>query len=683
MVAPGSTVTPAAGSYRPPARRGAPAPAKAAFIPYRQQLRTAALDHRDGPTYALYPYQTEAASKVLDGWQRGRSLDALVSLPTGTGKTEVAIQVMASFRKGQRILILTHRRQLVEQMAGRICLRYPAWASEVGTLVGGEGDLDRPITVCTIQSLVGARGSRLARLDTLLEHGLTDLVIVDEAHHSAASSYRTVIKYLRDRNPSLRHLGLTATPILSGKTSLSEIYDLVEYKPVTWAVSAGYLVPPVGIKVTTDVDLSGVRTANGDFVDEALGAALNTPGFNRLAVRLYQTYLRGSRTLVFCASCAHARAVYETFQAAGIKSSLVIARTKDDERHAAQDALISGEIPVLINVGVYSEGSDIPCVESLMNLRLTRSPILYTQIVGRALRLAPGKSRATIIDLTTSDQTLFTLDDLMEGAFIQEEVEVKLGGKERTPHAPRLVARPSRPGVDPTEYTTHLVDLLGATELAWYSNAGRSVMPLQAGYALLLTPGGEGARAYLESQLALARADKTQAVAEQVEWQLAHHDQCVLFHVNGPTATPVDWDKDYGTLVGVASTWASQRKSPSLSLRSSKWRERPPSPDQLRRLIGDGVIPSAEYLAHQETLAGAKLSMGLASCLISFVEAVQKLKGAGFVLPPPPVANTEERDVRFRRLLLEQGMRTGGKVDLVQRTGRTDRLEDETEPDAD
>jgi superfamily II DNA or RNA helicase len=157
---------------------------------------------------------------------------------------------------------------------------------------------------------------------------------------------------------------------------------------------------------------------------------------------------------------------------------------------------------------------------------MTRSPVLYTQIVGRALRLAPGKTRATIIDLTTSCQTLYTLDDLMEGVFTQEEVEVKLAGKERS----------TRAGVDPTEYTTRLVDLLGATELAWYSNAGRNVMPLQSGYALLVTPSGEGARAYFESQLALARAGKSQAVAEQVEWQLAHYDQCVLFHLTTPQA---------------------------------------------------------------------------------------------------------------------------------------------------
>ena len=679
MVAPGLAVVPATGIALGRPRVSAPASAaQNAYTSYRQELRTAALEHREGPTLNLHPYQAEAVRKVLEGWWQNKHLDALVSLPTGTGKSEVALKIMESFRVGKRILFLAHRRQLVTQFYNRICLRCPAWAPDVGTLVGGEGNLDRPITVATIQSLVGGRDHRLARLETLLEHGLIDLLVLDEAHHSAASTYRAVIQALRERNPALKHLGLTATPILSGKSSLSKIYDLVEYRSVKWAVSAGYLVPPVGIKVVTDVDLSGVKTANGDFVDEALGAALNTPGFNRLAVKLYKDYLRGSRTLVFCASCAHAQAVFEAFVSAGVKASLVIARTKDDEREAATDALISGEIPVLINVGVFSEGTDIPCIESLLNLRMTRSQVLYTQIVGRALRLAPGKSRATIVDLTTSDQNLFGLDDLMGGAFTQEEVEVQLAGGKRGPRAPRVVTR--APLAEPTEYATQLVDLLGHTEFSWYSSRNVSVMPLAAGYALLVTPGGEKARAYFEAQLAQARAGgQAQARVEQVEWQLAHSDQCVLFHVNGPVVKPIDWDKDYSTLVGVAATWASQRKSPALSMRISKWRERPSSPEQLRRLMKEGVVPSIGWLRQQETLAGAQLSTGLASCFISFRDACVKFKEGGFVLPPS-AAGTDERDVRFRRLLLEQGLRTAGtKIDLVQRTSAPDSSQSETE----
>jgi hypothetical protein len=191
-------------------------------------------------------------------------------------------------------------------------------------------------------------------------------------------------------------------------------------------------------------------------------------------------------------------------------------------------------------------------------------------------------------------------------------------------------------------------------------------MPLATGYALMVTPSGEQARAYFEAQLDLARASgQTQATVEQVEWQLAHHDQCVLFYVQGFAVKPIDWDKDYNTLAGVAATWASQRKSPALSMRSSKWREQPSSPEQLRRLMKESVIPSAEWLRQQEMQAGARLSMGLASALISFRDACAKFKEGGFVLPPS-AAGADERDVRFRRLLLEQGMRSG-KVDLGQR----------------
>jgi superfamily II DNA or RNA helicase len=191
MVAPGLAVVPAPGIALGRPRVSAPvSAAQDAYTPYRQQLRTAALEHREGPTLNLHPYQAEAVRKVLEGWRQNKHLDALVSLPTGTGKSEVALKIMDSFRDGKRILILAHRRQLVQQFADRICFRCPAWAPDVGTLVGGEGNLDRPITVATIQSLVGGRGRRLARLEMLLEHGPIDLLILDEAHHSAASDLK-------------------------------------------------------------------------------------------------------------------------------------------------------------------------------------------------------------------------------------------------------------------------------------------------------------------------------------------------------------------------------------------------------------------------------------------------------------------------------------------------------------
>ena len=628
------------------------------IISYRQQRRIDALQNpQTQSSYSLRPYQQDAVDKVLAAWQQNQHLDALVCLATGLGKTEVGIEIINALPAGLRTLCLVHRRNLVLQMANRMKLRHACWEPEIGLLMGGQADLDRRITVGTIQSLAGSRRQPLARLEPLLAAGPIDLLVIDECHHAVSASYIAALAALRERNPALRHLGLTATPSFQGKANLSKIYHLMEYKSVRWGVENGFLVPPVGLKVVTDIDLSQVRQSDGDFEDAALGKVLNTPGFNRLAAKIYQDYLRGVRTLVFCATVAHAQAVRDEFRAAHIPTEMIVASTPDDERQAIVGTFVAGEIQVLVNVGVLAEGSDIPAAEGLLNLRPTRSSVLYTQIVGRVLRLAPGKTRATVVDFTASGQTLYTLDDLMEGQTSEPEVEATV--KQSHASHPRPPQRAAEAAADPTKFWTQIVDLLRQTRLAWYTSHGRSVMQLKTGYALLMPPGGASARAQIEQLLTRGRAgEQTGARNECLEWQLAHLDDYVLYHVTETKTSQVDWDRDYSLLVSVASTWAESLKSNSFSLRESIWRPSPATSRQIHRLVNDGTLDSDAWLEAQERQAGARLSIGLASSLISYRNAMHNFKKGGFAWPPYPAQSSEEKAVAFRRLLLEQGLRT-------------------------
>jgi superfamily II DNA or RNA helicase len=630
-----------------------------AFVSYRQQLRENALTHRqDG--FHLHPYQQEAVEETWSAWQQGHH-SVLVSLPTGTGKTEVALDLMHRILEqepGGRALFLTHRRELVTQTAERLKMRLPQWANDVGIVMGGVSDsrlhegADKRVVIATVQLLVGQRRNRLSRLQQIQTSGPFVFLTIDECHHAVARSYRDVAETLHANVPTLRHLGLTATPVRQDEHDLSQVYHLAYYRSIRWAVESGCLVPPEGIRVGTDLDLSGVRRRRGDFVDEELGKALDTPAFNNMLVRLYQEFLPSLRTLVFCATVKHAQAVHTEFEKAGISTGLIVGTTSDEKRHALIAAFVRGEMPVIVNVGVFSEGVDIPCAEGLIMARPTQSAVLYTQIVGRVLRLSPGKVKATVVDVTGSGQTLFTLDDMMESPSYRQAVKASIAG-----HGYRQVEISDDPASanaqGPLCYWTEVVSLLGHSPTAWYSARGRSVAVLnRQQYALLVPPGGSTVAASLKSQLEKRPPADAQWKA-RLQWQQEHTDDYCLFWIHDGICEPVDWDRDYNTLLSVASTWMESKVERSLSARERRWRYAQASDRQVDSLARWGVIPSVEWLHSREREVGIRLLSGTASDLLSYKIALSAYSIAGFVLPPT-TEQSENAESRFRRLLREQ-----------------------------
>jgi superfamily II DNA or RNA helicase len=631
-----------------------------AFISYRQQLRENALTQRqDG--FHLHPYQQEAIEETWSAWQQGHH-SVLVSLPTGTGKTEVALDLMHRILEqepGGRALFLTHRRELVTQAAERLKIRMPQWANDVGIVMGGVSDAhlreraDKRVVIATVQSLMGQRRDRLALLRKIQTSGPFVFLTVDECHHAVARSYRDIAETLHANVPTLRHLGLTSTPVRQDEHDLSQVYHLAYYRSIRWAIENGYLVPPEGVRVGTDLDLSGVRRRRGDFVDEALGKALDTPAFNNMLVRLYQEFLSGQRTLVFCATVKHAQAVHAEFEKAGISTGLVVGTTSDEKRHAIIAAFVRGEMPVIVNVGVFTEGVDIPCAEGLIMARPTQSAVLYTQIVGRVLRLSPGKVKATIVDVAGSGQTLFTLDDMMESPSYRQAVRVSVAG-----HGYRKVEISDDPASanaqGPLCYWTEVVSLLGRSPTAWYSARGRSVAALnRQQYALLMPPGGSAVTAAIKSQLE-KRPPSDAKWKARLQWQQEHTDDFCLFWIKDGICEPVDWDRDYNTLLSVASTWMESKVERSLSARERRWRHAQASDRQADSLARWGVIPSVEWLHAREREVGIRFLSGTASDLLSYKIALSAYSIAGFVLPPTTERNGENAESRFRRLLREQ-----------------------------
>ena len=625
-----------------------------AFVSYRQQLRQNALAHRqDG--FHLHPYQLEAVEQTWAAWQAGHH-SVLVSLPTGTGKTEVALDLMRRAIEQEpdgRALFLTHRRELVTQTADRLKIRQPQWANDVGLVMNGKCEDDKRIVVATVQSLVGHGSKRLALLRQVQSHGPFALLVVDECHHAVAQGYRDVTLTLQDSVPTLRHLGLTATPLRHDRSDLSQVYYLAYSRSVRWAVENGYLVPPEGIRVNTDIDLTGVRCKNGDYMDASLGQVLNTPAFNDLLVRLYQEFLPGLRTLVFCATVKHAEAIQARFKQASISAGLIVGKTPDDERRAVIAAFVRGETPVIVNVGVFTEGVDIPCAEGLLMARPTQSAMLYTQIVGRVLRLSPGKVKATIVDVTGTEQTLFTLDDMLESPSYRQAVEVRVSTREgdqtRWSDDDVLVTDQK-----PLSYWTEMVDLLGRSPIAWYSVRGRSVATLaRQHYALLMPPGSSALAQAIKERLVRESPNGSEKRA-RLEWQQEHINDFCLFWIHDGMCEPLEWDHDYNTLLSITSTWMEGKVERTLSDRQRRWRYVLASDRQAESLARWGVVPSVEWLRAREREVGVQLLGGTASDLLSYKIALSVYSAAGFLLAPATERSDESAESRFRRLLREQ-----------------------------
>lgn len=357
---------------------------------------------------ALRPYQEDAVASVLRDWPQHPATLGVAA--TGAGKTQIfLVLLMRTLQAGQRALVISHRVELVDQPLQRIGQIDPDWLMSgaldrprVGVIQADRGDYDRQITFATVQSL---RGKRLERL---LSHGPIDYLIIDEAHHSTANTYETLVKALLSANPEMRHLGVTATPLRADGDGLSKIYGHVSFRiTIADLVRMGYLVQPRWLGIATGLSLQGVHTRNGDFVQGELAGVYDTPAGRRIIVEAYQKYGAGRRGIAFTASVAGAHALAAEFRAVGVAAEAIDASTPKDRRRQLLADFRAGEITLLCNVDVLTEGFDAPGANIVLMCRPTRSDGRYIQAMGRGLRPAMGTAQpgedCLILDFLPAD----------------------------------------------------------------------------------------------------------------------------------------------------------------------------------------------------------------------------------------------------------------------------------------
>ena len=410
----------------------------------------------DGTSLELKEHQ-KAALKALEAMRDSSETIALLYHATGTGKTTTA--VLDAKRCGGRVLFIAHTQELVDQATKRF---RELWTT---TTVGRYCEAikqPRAHVVC------GSVQSVALHLDEFKDDDF-DYLIVDEAHHAAADTYQKVLSYFK---PAFT-LGLTATPERADDKSILEIFKNTAHKlDIQTAVEIGELVPVRCIRIHTNIDLTKVRFNSVQYNIRDLESKIYVPERNKLIVDTWMQYVRDKRTVVFCASVKHAEQIAGLFRDQNIKAAAVSGSMKKSERMEFQKQFVNREIQVLCACDLLNEGWDCPEIEVLFMARPTMSKVLYTQQLGRGMRLYKGKESLMVFDFVDnasqynapySLHRLFRLKDYQPGKLAvaptcQKRTEDDLYTKGEKPEA--LLDWP----VDVTDY--ELVDIFNWQEEA-------------------------------------------------------------------------------------------------------------------------------------------------------------------------------------------------------------------------
>lgn len=496
----------------------------------------------------LRPYQQQLVDGMLAEWQGGARRIAAV-MATGGGKTPTAMSVAEmSVAAGRPVLWLAHRTELIDQAIDKA--EQVAPGRRIGRLQGTVKQYRAEIVVGSVQT-----ASTKATLP-LLKTRQWGLVVVDETHHVTADTYVRILRELRAfelDGPLV--LGVTATLDRSDGRALGEVFESI-VEPRIGLIDlirhpeGPYLVPPRGVRVKIQgLDLDRVARTAGDFRGGALGAAMSAAMAPQKIVEAWVEHAKGCPTIAFLPTVAVSIEQAQAFNDAGYAAVHLDGETPAADRAAALDAYRRGEIVVLCNVGLFTEGTDLPSTSCVILGRPTSSSTLYQQMVGRGLRLYPGKRFCWILDVTgvTSRHKLATLASL-GGAPGPEEMPddlllYELDDDEVLPEAVVDDRDESDTGdAEPIEYADgllahELVDLFGEAHSTWLRTpGGRWFVPAGSQGFVFLVPAMSGAadrydlrwhtferghegliQADMEIGYAMARGDEF--VAERPMWQ--------------------------------------------------------------------------------------------------------------------------------------------------------------------
>jgi len=361
----------------------------------------------------LRPYQEAAVSdacKALD-----KHGNTIVVAPTGAGKTIMLSALVGErYKDGKKILVMQHRDELVDQNKSKFERINPYITTSIvnGTVKNWDGN--------TIFSMV----QTISRERNLRDRPKFDMIVVDESHHAAADTYLKVINAVKEDNPDAEVVGFTATPNRGDGKGLRSVFNNCSHQiEITTLIREGFLVPPKSYVIDCGVgdQLNNVSRKGNDFDMEQVEAIMNHKVINDKVVTEWIERAEGRKTVVFCSTIKHAEDLLESFVEHDIDAKLVTGDTPKDERAETLHELAYGDLQVVVNVSVLTEGFDAPAVSCIVLTRPCSQKGTMVQMIGRGLRTIdpeefPGivKTDCVILDFGTSVLTHGSLEDAVD-----------------------------------------------------------------------------------------------------------------------------------------------------------------------------------------------------------------------------------------------------------------------------
>ena len=368
----------------------------------------------------LFDYQEDMKERIEKALRLHRSV--MAQMPTGTGKTYLLTAVIDSFVNGnpmEKVWIVAHRRELVSQIDETVRKFHSYYASDTSSLLSS-------VKAMSIQWL-------MRHYDEIEEE--PGMIVIDEAHHALAKTY----KEMWERFPNAKFLGLTATPCRLNGKGFTDLFDvLVQSWSVPEFISKGRLATYDFVSIKSDgvtqrlIDSLQKRGADGDYQNKEMDMLLNKkPSIERL-YRSLEDYGKDRKGIVYAINISHAQKITKLYQEHGVKAIAIDSKTPATERQQDIEAFKKGDIQVLVNVDIFSEGFDCPDVEFVQLARPTLSLAKYLQMVGRGLRVAKGKKNCVIID-NVGLYRVFGLPSQVWNWNAMFEGKLKVGKKKETP----------------------------------------------------------------------------------------------------------------------------------------------------------------------------------------------------------------------------------------------------------
>ena len=368
----------------------------------------------------LFDYQEDMKERIEKALRLHRSV--MAQMPTGTGKTYLLTAVIDSFVSNnpkEKVWIVAHRRELVSQIDETVRKFHSYSASNTSSLLSS-------VKAVSIQWLS-------KNYDKIEEE--PGMIVIDEAHHALAKTY----KEMWERFPKAKFLGLTATPCRLNGKGFTDLFDvLVQSWAVPEFISKGRLATYDFVSIKSDgvtqrlIDSLQKRGADGDYQNKEMDMLLNKkPSIERL-YRSLEEYGKDRKGIVYAINISHAQKITKLYQEHGVKAIAIDSKTPATERQQDIEAFKKGDIQVLVNVDIFSEGFDCPDVEFVQLARPTLSLAKYLQMVGRGLRVAKGKKNCVIID-NVGLYRVFGLPSQVWNWNAMFEGKLKVGKKKETP----------------------------------------------------------------------------------------------------------------------------------------------------------------------------------------------------------------------------------------------------------